>query len=590
MGGAAERWAERVGGLLSMLARSRGLRALLSLGVALGGAAGCMIVLPLDDLPGAGGKSAGDAGAGGKHASAGAGSGATSFGGAAGDAGAGPVAGTPSTGDQCVTNAECVRRGASEPYRCRPSDHTCVALKSDACPLAYGDAANPNAVYFGAFATLNLSALEDNSIVWSHLLAFDELSGDKVGGLPAGADGIRRALVMIVCDNTDDLVEPALSHLVEDVQVPAVIATLKPGDLRRGFEKYRAEHDVFYLSPVPVTSTVVNEQDDDLVWSLLGQPSDLAPTYTELLKLAEKKLRVDRETPEAEQLKVALVTTKDAFDTDLYEAVEPLLRFNGGKPALDNGSNYLPIKLDPEDPQLDAIAESIVDFGPDVILSAASELFSMDHGLLEAVEQQWAGTQDKPRPFYVLSPYNAGDLNRVIQWMNDSIKFELEADPQQRFVGVSVAGARDATLQNKYALRLRGRFKNAYHDTANYYDSSYFLAYAMHAAGPPDMPLTGSSIAAGMRRLLSGKDYAIGPGGIDATFDALSIAGSTVHVASTLGPPDFDAKTGVRAIDGGVLCFEKNDLTVQLRKDVLRYDRDSAGLTGTFPCFSGFDP
>lgn len=551
-----------------------------------------MIVLPLDDLPGAGGKNAGGAGAGGKHASGGAGSGAPSSGGAAaGEAGEGPSAGTPGTSDQeCRTNAECVRRSASEPYRCRPSDHTCVALKSDACPLAYGDASNPNAVYFGAFATLNLSALEDNSIVWSHLLAFDELSGDKVGGLPAGADGIRRELVMIVCDNTDDLVEPALSHLVEDVQVPAVIATLKPGDLRRGFEKYRAKHDVFYLSPVPVTSTVVNEPDNDLIWGLLGQPSDLAPTYTGLLELAEKKLRADRAMKDADQLKVALITTKDAFDTDLYEAVEPLLRFNGGKPALDNGTNYLPIKLDPEDPQLDAIAESIVDFGPDVILSAASELFSMDDGLFTKLEQDWAGTQDKPRPFYVLSPYNAGDLNRVILWMNDSIKINLEANPQERFVGVSVAGARDVTLQNKYALRLRGMFKNAYYDTANYYDASYFLAYAMHAAGPPDTALTGSSIAAGMQRLLSGEDYVIGPGRIDATFDALSIAGSTVHVASTLGPPDFDAETGVRAVDGGVFCFEKNDLTVQQRKDVLRYDRDSAGLTGSFPCFSGFDP
>jgi hypothetical protein len=61
-----------------------------------------------------------------------------------------------------------------------------------------------------------------------------------------------------------------------------------------------------------------------------------------------------------------------------------------------------------------------------------------------------------------------------------------------------------------------------------------------------------------------------------------------VHVLSTLGPPDFDPDTGVRAVDGNVLCFERIEKLVVLHKDVLRYDRDLGKLTGTFPCFSGF--
>jgi len=570
--------------------KPRVLRAALLLSAACVGAVGCLVVSPLEELPAAAGK--GGKSAGGMNA-AGTASGASSLGGAAaGEAGEAVSAGMTGQGSQeCLTNAECQRKNASEPYRCRPSDHTCVALKSEACPLAYGDAANPDAIYFGAFATLNPSALEDNSIIWSHLLALDELSGDKVGGLPDGANGMRRPLVMVVCDNTDEYVEPALSHLIEDVQVPAVLATLKPGDLRRSYDAYHTKHDVFYLSPVSVTSTVATAPDKDLVWSLLGQPSDMAPTYAALLKLAEKRLRKDRDLQPADKLKVALVTTTDAFDTDLYEAVEPLLRFNDDQLALDNSpDNYLPIKLDSAHPELDTNAQIIADFGPDVILSAASELFSMDGGLLQKIEEEWGGAQaTKALPFYVLSPYNAGDLNRIILLMNDAIEFTGEADPQLRFVGVSVAGSRDATLQNKYALRLRGMFKKANFDTANYYDATYFLAYAMYGAGT-ETELRGSTIAQGMHRLLSGTSYDVGPNNIDTTFKALSNAGSSIHLASTLGPPDFDAETGVRAVDGSVLCFEKVGLTVQLRTDVLRYDRDAGKLTGSFPCFSNFYP
>jgi hypothetical protein len=189
----------------------------------------------------------------------------------------------------------------------------------------------------------------------------------------------------------------------------------------------------------------------------------------------------------------------------------------------------------------------------------------------------------------VLSPYNAGDLNRIILLMNDAIEFRGEVDPQQRFVGVSVAGSRDVTLQNKYALRLRSMFANANLDMANYYDATYFLAYAMYAAGT-ETELSGSTIAVGMHRLLSGTRYDVGPGAIDATFKALSKAGSTIHLNSTLGPPDFDAETGVRPVDGSVLCFEKVGFTVQRRNDVLRYDRDAGALTGSFPCFNNFFP
>jgi hypothetical protein len=570
-----------------MFAKARVLRLLLLLGGPLSGGAGCLLVSPLDSLPEAAGKGAGGQNAGGENG-AGTSPGGDSLGGAAkGVAGEGASAGQAGdSSTECVSNAECVKKHTDLPYRCRPSDHTCVPLRSDPCTLVYGDFKDPNAVYFGAFATFNPSAPDENSIIWSQQLALDELSGDLWGGLP-GPNKTRRPLVMIVCNNADDVVDLGVAHLAERVQVPAMIATLKPGDLRKAFEDH-SQRDIFYLSPVTVSHAVATADDDDKIWSLLGQPSDLAPTYAALLKLQEKRWKKDPARQVGDKLKVAVITTKAAFDSDLMSGVEPLLLFND-KPALDNGNDYyLPIKLDADDPQLEENSQRIIDFGPDVILSAASELFSMEHGLLQLIEEEWEGGDlDKPRPFYVLSPYNAGDLTSIVRLMSVFIDRGTDIDPQLRFVGVSVAGARDNTLQKGYEGRLHTLFDKANYDTANYYDATYFLAYAMLAAGT-EAPLSGSTIAQGMRRLLDGTAYAVGPGGIEPTFDALKTAGSKVHVLSTLGPPDFDPDTGVRAVDGNVLCFERIEKLVVLHKDVLRYDRDLGKLTGTFPCFSGF--
>jgi hypothetical protein len=567
-----------------MPAKARLGRIVLLLGSAVSSAAGCLLVSPLDSLPATGGESAGGAHAGGTSSAS---SGESRGGSAAGVAGESSNAGQAGDGSgECTSNLDCVKKyNDAQPYRCRPADNTCVKLRSDTCSLVYGNYKDPNAVYFGAFATFNPSAPGDNSIIWSHLLALDEISGDLKVGLP-GPDKTRRPLVMVVCNNADDVVASGIEHLVDEVQVPAMIATLKPGDMLRAFADH-SKRDVFYLSPVPVSHDVATLDDDDKIWGLLGQQSDLAPTYAALLKLQEKRWKADPSRKAGDKLKVALISTKAAFDTDLATAVEPLLRFNDDTPALDNGDNYLAIKLDADNPRLGENSQTVRDFGPDVILSAASDLFSMKKGLLELIELGWDADQsDKPRPFYVLPPYGAGTLSPIVQLLNAFIDGGLDTNPQLRFVGVSVAPAGDNTLQKAYEGRLRPLYAEADPDTANYYDAIYFLAYAMHGAGS-DAPLTGSRIAQGMTRLLDGNDFDVGPGTIKQTFDELT-AGANVHVRSTLGPPDFDTKTGVRAVDGSVLCFENKGLYVALRKHVLRYDRDQGALIGNFPCFPGF--
>lgn len=572
-----------------MSALSRMRRAALTTALGASTVVGCMFVTPLDDVPSAKGGTTSQAGS--AHA------GSTNGGASAGDSGettTKPSSGGDSNGGPCSTNAECVRADADEPARCRASDHTCVNLRSALCPvvLQAASAADPNAIVFGGFAPINPNTPDQDAIVSAHRLALQELSGDNVIGLPGGKNGQRRPLVMLVCSNADAEVQAGLDHLIDDVEVPAVIATLKPSALLRGFEAHRAQ-DVFFLSPTPVTQPVVIEPDDDLIWNMLGQPGNLAPTYTVLLPRYEAFLRGVRNLQPSEHIHVDLVTTDDAFNSELSDAVEQALTFNGqDSTANAKAGNYRPIQLNTAAPELDKIAISIVEDRPDIIVSTANELLTMPGGLLQQIEMEWGdnslkGTalQRKNRPFYMLSPYNAGDLPATSKLIADFIE-SSEPNANQRFIGISIAGPTDTTLQRAYETRLRKLVKTPYVDTANYYDAIYFLAYAMYGSG--DQQLTGSGIARGMKRLLAGTSFNVGPSPIGDIFNTLAAPNATINLQSTLGPPSFDPKTGVRPVTGGVFCFDKTGTSLT---DVLRYDAAKRDVTGQpFPCFSGIYP
>ena len=581
----------------------RHLLALPGLGVAVS----CMVFAPLEDPPeddpgaggtgaqgnggtgakGTGGSSEGGAGEGGAGDTGN--TGGTAGSGTGGTAGSGGSAGA--TGE-CTTNAECVERGAGEPYRCRPSDHSCVPLKTSECPLAYGDAADPNAIFFGAFATLDDNRPDLSSIVWSHRLALDELSGDSVGGLPGGPDGARRPLVMIVCDNDEMDVEESVRHLAEDVEVPALLATLLPGDFRRAFEAYR-ERQIFFLSPVAASRTLVELDDDDLIWNLLGQPSDLAPAYNELLALVEDYVTATRaEVATRGHVKVALVTTTDAYNDELKNYVEPALRFNGTTAMANRAvDRYRSMTVDPENPDITDVVLEVLGFAPDIVISVAGEQFTRAGGIAESIDRLW-GTMQMDRPYFILSPFNAGNLSALTDFIEVEAWGMTGTDPlaYQRFVGVSVAGSEDLTLQNQYATRLVTRFDDAVTDTGNYYDSVYFLAYAIYGAGNVD-PLTGADIARGMRRLIDGEAFGVGPMEISDVFSALDEADS-IELHGTLGPPDFNSDTGTKYAVGSVFCFAEAARTAVLHVDVLRYDRElgNFGADDDFTCYPGFYP
>ncbi|MDF3066847.1 MAG: Branched-chain amino acid transporter, amino acid-binding protein, partial [Polyangiaceae bacterium] len=340
--------------------------------LAVAAASGCLLVTPLDDLPSTQAAGAGGAqgGSGGKPGQV------IPDGGVDASSGAG---GAPDSG-LCRTNADCVDQGAGAPYLCRPSDQTCVPLLSEACPLAYDEenVKDPNAVLFGAFAPLTNVRPGDNSIIWAHRLALRELNGDSIPGIPGGPGGARRKLVMVVCNSAEASVAPAFEHLIEELEVPAVLATLRSGDLREQYERYQSR-GIFYLSPIAVSSVVANEDDGGRIWSLLGQPRDFAPTYRALLERAEAYVRAERNLDAQTPIKAVLVGSADALDYELATAITPGLVLNG-QPASADPEHFKRVDL-PVNPNYADEAAKVGEFHPDIVISAASEKFSASNAL-----------------------------------------------------------------------------------------------------------------------------------------------------------------------------------------------------------------
>jgi hypothetical protein len=552
------------------------------LALALAGAVtGCALFWPLErvegdgsETPAQGGKAEGGSTASGGSGADPGGAGAGGSSGASGEAGgAGTNTGGTGGAFECTTNADCPDDVVG-PQRCRPSDRRCVPLQSVECMVTEGDASDPGAIFLGAFANYVPGNPAGGPTVLPLRLAIREIN--RAGGLPDPDGG--HPLVLTICNNSSrDIIDRAMLHLTRDLEVPAVLAMLKSDDLLGVFEDYRSE-EVLYLSPVGITSDLVDFDDDDLIWSVLGRPSDYANTYARLFELLEDFVLDVRAAP----LRVALVVDRrDASNAELGDALEPILSF-------ERGDAFDVFEARVEVPVADFVTQ-IWTFRPDIVVSAVGTAFTETGGILHELDQM---ADLGNEPFYVLSPYNAGSLSSVEGWLNSALSFDALAN--QRFLGVSVAPPADRELQIEYEAALAVEFgAQSEYDTGNYYDALYVLAYAAYAAGL-DEPLTGPRVATGMRRLMGrlnagSTPFNVGPAHIDYVFARLNTPESTVRLTGTLGPLDFE-EGGYRLVNGSVFCYAvTTNNTAALRKNVLVYDEMDEILKlfppyDTFPC------
>lgn len=499
----------------------------------------------------------------------------------------GGSAGTPLA---CSTHAQCVEQsGEFDPSAC--IDGRCVPLRTAECPLVLPATesrwldnlrhSDPDPLIFGVFAQVppELFGMDARN----YDLALTEASR-VVGGIPA-AGGKRRPLVAVVCQNlyeSSAAFDRASDHLIDELQVPGILAGLDTPDLEYTFRRSGHDHHVFFMNALDADRTLLELPDDGLMWHMLPGGESVARTYGPLFDRTVEHLREIGSLGPDEPARVALVTADgvrmlSAMSGALTDGV---LKING-RPARENSADYFRAvsitasAVTPEVPDYTDAIELLREFSPHVIVALATDEILTT--IIPALEADGSGTE----AFYLLSPFHIRP---------DLLSPLLENFPGlgARLAGVNFAGAEDRTIYDEYQARFDAAFP-AFAGTReyeNYYDAAYYLIYAAAAAGTV-VPLLGSDLANGMQRLLSGREtFSVGPDDLLPGFVALEKPGSSIVLNGAMGPPDFDPRTGAREQPGTVWCV---DDAGTLHMNVLRLDAGGQ-LVGDFPCFDFGEP
>lgn len=514
---------------------------------------------------------------------------------------------------ECTTNKECIERFDNQPALC--VEHKCSSVDTSLCLAQVLPSNNSllddNVVLVAAFDEIN-GEVSRSPQRYAYTLALEEL--DAVNGIPRG-DNKRSPLAMLLCASEPELVQQSVTHVVNDLRVPAIVANFSEGDMMRLLSNVLLAdtNKVFTINPNVTAEGLKRADVERLVWNLLGTPEDVALAYRPLLHRVETKLLANGRTA---PIRVALLDTDASIESGMSTVIrlgpinhelegggrllEKAISFNG-KSVEGNDNNFLRIPMESIEnnasPNYAEVRSKLLAFEPDVIIALTTIELSE---IVKSTEELLA-TAGKPLPYWILGPRNAREALAYINASN----FEPAADKRKRFLGVQYAGASDREQHKQWLNRMDARYskgtssasRSDYEASENFYDAVYWLAYGLAAAGP-SAPTTGESFAYGVRRLVDGS-FTIHPGPSDAITNAFrSIGNGKTTFVGALGPPDIDLAFGTWNSVGAAYCYGLlNDETPSTAQyvptyDVLRFDRQSGELVEAEDiaarCFIGF--
>ena len=442
----------------------------------------------------------------------------------------------------CTSNRACSAENSGEPYVCRASDHTCVAIASPDCKAIYEqkDLERDDTIWVGAmfplkgaqaeqFGKMNLDGVD---FARSEIArAIDSLEGSK-------AEGRVRHLALVGCDDSEDAPRAA-HHLVDDIGVPAILGFRSGEEIISLAGSLLIQKQVIAISTItanPLITRIPQPADEPrLVWRTSYNFDSLGEATAAFVHDAlEPRRQTKGDT------RVVLIRTDNANSVAFAEHFYRSLVFND-KPALENGHTYAEIVVEKNaDGGVGLVVDQLVRAGPSIVVFFAGPS-------LPEIVQTFEARADAPapRPTYILpnnstaalDPFigsNAGRRHRVyaIQSVSNSM-------PNARFV-------------IRYNQTRHAHVSRVTNPSASY-DAFYTVAYAAFALAP-DVRVAGVTLATEFQRLVGpGKSIEAGPTGIFDALDALSLGG-TIDLEGIAGGLDFDLSTGEAPADFALLC------------------------------------
>jgi hypothetical protein len=315
--------------------------------------------------------------------------------------------------------------------------------------------------------------------------------------------------------------------------------------------------------------------DNGLVWHTLGSHADAARVYGPLISRIEDYVNPADEDGGRPEIRLALVHGQSQANVDEANQIHADLMLNGRNAVANGDEFYLRSFYDSEDPDaFERVLVELSEFRPHIVVAPADDSFLV---MMMALDGNWPTiAPDQPPPFYVLSSYHTGPE------LLDMVAAAPEL--RTRIVGVAPAAARDRTLYEAYLakLKLDNPYDFALDGMENLYDAAYFMMYAASAAVVESEPLVGLDLAHGMRRIVAGPSYDIGPEAIPSAFEWLRTPDNTLSLKGTLGEPRYDVGKGTRLdTEGSVWCIaEEADGSLDYHFDRLTMAASGKELEG----------
>ncbi len=517
-------------------------------------------------------------------------------------------AGEPTVVVECRTNKDCIDAHEGEPYICR--EDACVPLTvEEHCPyVVAGTEENPTEyltkpgkpIIFGAYVPIDAAKPEGHPYTLIYRFALEEFMQGTLGGVGTPA----RPFVMVLCQSTKPNLQESVAHLLDTVQVPAILATLPSADLATVFNEVSARpRKVFLLGPFEADSSLTALEDGGRLWHMLGPVTDLVPTYVPLFTLAESYVRqqikapADRDKP----LKVTIVNTDLTYSLDLANALPSKVSVNGHLLNAKENKDYyqrIQIKALGKDPvDTSGVVNALQAPGSaDIVVSLGGAEF-----IEPALKEIQASRTASNSPFYILSPRNTFDS----RLSSTSYYVGMNGNNGMTFVdkvtaGVNYASVEDSSLYDKFLSDIQAKYQGqtGLESRENMYDAAYFMLYSLAAATFASADdFDGDDVVNGMKALINGKTPAtvgLGDEG-DMIINVLTTlrTGGKVRLEGTLGPPDFNPLTGARNSPGSVWCVSKPGATPTVEHDVLRLDSEmptQLKLSAAKFCYPNFFP
>jgi hypothetical protein len=446
---------------------------------------------------------------------------------------------SPSTG--CAGNAACALTHGGEPWVCRSSDHTCVALASEDCAPLFepGDLRADDTVWLGAlfpakgpsaeaFGTMNLRAAN---------LARTE-TASMTSALSGSTASVHvRPIALLGCDDSVDPMRAA-AHLVDDVGVPAILGFSSGKEVIDVAGSFLIQRRVLTMATLTQSSAIAR----------LPQPSDLprmvwrTTNNYDAVAVATAHFVHDVLEPRAAAKPTRVALVRDEAATSLQSFAETFNRtlVINGRPAVENDTNYVEIALPTEDKARAAEAR-LVRVAPAVVVIAAER--SRAARLVDGVERGWpAGVR---RPVYVIELQSSDVLHDFIG---------TSAERRHRVLSLSPVAVPIAT--SRFLMRLEAAYPGGgatqMVNPGTTYDGFYALAFAIFAQ--PAEAVTGPGLARGLARLASpGHRVESGPTDLFSGIAALT-RGESIDLDGPSGELDFDPATGELQDDFSLLC------------------------------------